>query len=66
MKDVTEDFKRISNEIIKIECQLRQTQPELAVHVAKVQDYEKQQLEVVSRKTISLIWLNGKVIDEIL
>lgn len=47
MKDITDDFKRISNDIIKIECQLRQIQPELAVHIAEVQDQEKQQLELV-------------------
>lgn len=53
VKDITEDFKRISNDIIKIECQLRLTQPELAVHVAKVQDYEKQQLELMARLQLS-------------
>lgn len=47
VQDITQDFKRISEEIIKIECQLRQMQPELSLHVAKVQDYEKRQLELV-------------------
>ena len=47
VQDITQDFKRISEEIIKIECQLRHMAPELSVHVAHVQDYEKQQLELV-------------------
>lgn len=49
VQDITQDFKRISEEIIKIECQLRHMQPELSMHVAKVQDYEKRQLELVSK-----------------
>jgi hypothetical protein len=47
VQDITQDFKRISEEIIKIECQLRNMQPELTLHVIKVQDYEKRQLELV-------------------
>lgn len=50
--DITQDFKRISEEIIKIECQLRHMHPELSVYVANVQDYEKQQLELVTRMLV--------------
>ena len=47
VQDITQDFKRISEDIIKIECELRHMQPDLSVHVAHVQDYEKQHLELV-------------------
>lgn len=49
VQDITQDFKRISEEIIKIECELRNMQPELSLHVIKVQDYEKRQLELMAR-----------------
>ena len=51
VKDITQDFKRISEEIISIECQLRALNPDLSVHVVAVQDYEKQHLELVSFST---------------
>jgi len=49
VKDITQDFKRISEEIISIECQLRALNPDLSVHVVAVQDYEKQHLELMAR-----------------
>nr|CAH0111900.1 unnamed protein product [Daphnia galeata] len=49
VQDITQDFKRISEEIIKIECQLRNMEPGLTLHVVKVQDYEKRQLELMAR-----------------
>lgn len=42
-----QDFKRISDEIIQIECSLRVTQPELSLCVAEIQDHEKIHLELV-------------------
>jgi len=48
VKDITQDFKRISEDIISIECQLRTQNPDLSAHIASVQDYEKRHLELVS------------------
>merc|ERR1712071_583703 len=47
VQDITQDFKRIAEEIIKIECELRAMQPELSIHIAIVQNYEKLHLELV-------------------
>ena len=47
VQDVTQDFKQITDEIIRIECQLRCISPTLSLYVAEVQDYEKQHLELV-------------------
>lgn len=47
VQDVTQDFKRISEEIIKIECELRVLHPDLSMYLADVQDSEKQHLELV-------------------
>jgi len=49
VQDVTQDFKRISDEIIQIECSLRVTQPELSLCVAEIQDHEKIHLELMAR-----------------
>ena len=54
VKDITQDFKRISEEIINIECQLRALNPDFSVHIATVQDYEKQHLALVSLYLVTL------------
>jgi len=52
VKDITQDFKRISEEIINIECQLRALNPDFSVHIATVQDYEKQHLALMARQQL--------------
>merc|ERR1712071_153691 len=63
VQDITQDFKRIAEEIIKIECELRAMQPELSIHIAIVQDYEKLHLELMARQQLTKQELQDHLYD---